>query len=77
MKEVGNLTENFEQDSVAEWHDGDIWMMGCGVGGEGFVFVEDSCFSTTGFCVLGLVWYGGWFLFASFIFCFSCVQDRR
>ena len=33
-------------------------MMGCGVGGEGFVFVEDSCFLTTGFCVFGfgMVW---------------------
>ena len=58
MKEVGNLTENFEQDSVAEWHDGDIWMMGCGVGGEGFVFVEDSFFFDDGVLCFGfgMVW---------------------
>ena len=58
MKEVGNLTENFEQDSVAEWHDGDIWMMGCGVGGEGFVFFGGFLFFDDGVLCFGfgMVW---------------------
>ncbi len=77
MKEVSNLTEDFDRDSVAGWHDGDIWMMGCGVGGEGFVFVEDLFFDNRVFVFW--VWYGmavGFCLQVSF-FCFSCVQDRR
>ena len=68
MEEVGNLTENFERDSVAEWHDGDMWMMGCGVGGEGFVFCEGFLFFDDRVCVLGMVWYGGWFSVCKFQF---------
>ena len=79
MKEVSNLTEDFEQDSVAEWHDGDVWMMGCAVDGvEGFFFVEDSCFFDEGVLCFGfgMVWRLVSVLQVSF-FCFSCVQDRR
>ena len=75
MKEVINLTEDFERDSVAEWHDGDVWMMGCAVDGvEGFFFVEDSCFFDDRVLCFWF-WYGGWFLFASFIFLlFLCAR---
>ena len=78
MKEVGNLTEDFERESVAEWHDGDVWMMGCGVDGvEGFVLWRVLVFLRRGFVFW--FWYGmavGFCLQVSF-FCFSCVQDRR
>jgi hypothetical protein len=77
MKEVINLTEDFEQDSVAEWHDGDVWMMGCAVDGvEGFFLWRILVFLTTGFCVFGFGMAVGFCLQVSF-FCFSCVQDRR
>ena len=78
-EEVSDFAEGFKQDSVAERHGGgeDGEMMSSG--NEGVVVcVEYYCFCNGVGFVLGLVEYGSWFLFVfSFLFAFSCVQDRR
>ena len=82
MEEVSDLTEDFEQDSVSEWHGGGCLDNFGGVlliGGKGVVFFGGFfvVFSGWGF-VFSLLECGGWFFCVrGFIFCFSCVQDRK
>ena len=77
-EEVGDFAEDFERDSVAERHDGDVddGMMSDGNGGGMLLW---RIFAMVCFCVLvrcGIL-YGSWFLFFRFSPFLVCkIEDK-
>ena len=79
MEEVSDLTEDFKQDCVSEWHGGgcldDFWGVVVLIGGKGVVFWGILCrFQWLGVLCFSLLECGGWFFCVSWFhfLCFLC-----